>query len=168
MTNLKTKLIASLALVAAAGIAQAKPTVSVTAADVSGNEALLSIDYFADAAQPVQVIIVHVGLKGGNANSKAINLDRCTSGVSGAAWGGCSTAKGNIVVLVDGSGQSTPLASGQIGTVRVPKSALSTDAQGRITVPFVEFTNADSKTIAGDVMTDEISGGKEHGRGHAK
>ncbi len=164
MSNTIARFFIPAALVLACGGAVAAPSIMVTTAPVGRTDLLISVDYQADLAQPVAVAHITIGIKDAMLSDGRINLKQCAETTKGTTWIGCSTKRGDFTLLVDASGGNTPIASGNLATITVPKSALELDAGGRLTLPFVELTKADGTTIQAEVVADIVEAPAGRGR----
>lgn len=163
MSNNLKRLIPA-ALVLACGSAVAAPSIMVTTAPVGRTDLLVSVDFQADMAHPVAVAHLTVGVKEGMHNDRRINTKQCAEVQKGTVWTGCSMNKGDFTLLVDASGGSTPIASGNLATFTLPKAALKLDASGRLTLPFVELTAADGTKVQAEVVADLVEAPAGRGR----
>jgi hypothetical protein len=138
-------------LLTATSVAVARPAVIVTG-EPAGKNMVLALDFVADN-QPVTAVMVEIKLKQGAAKS-ALNLSGCMKALASTHTGGCNLKdNGNLAFLVYGASDNVPLKSGPIGTVTLPRALLES-ADGKLVIPFVEFTLPSSQTIAGDAISE--------------
>jgi hypothetical protein len=164
MNKLIFRVILSTGLAALCGSAMAAPSIMITTAPYGRGGLIVSVDFQADAAFPVAVAQIQVGLKDEMSNDRRIDLKQCNEVTKGSMWIGCSTKKGDFTVLVDASGGGTPIASGNLATITLPKAVLELDATGRLSVPFVELVSADGTKINAEVVADLVEAPLGRGR----
>jgi hypothetical protein len=164
MSNSIVRSLVPAALVLACGSALAAPSIMVTTAPVGRSDLLVSVDYQADMAHPVAVAHITIGVKDAMISDRRINLKQCAEVQKGTIWTGCSTKRGDFTLLVDASGGNTPIASGNLATVTLPKAVLELDGAGRLTLPFVELTKADGTKVQAEVVADIVEAPAGRGR----